>query len=67
MIERLNTESMLYNATAYENVYSQRKIELISQNMAENSRNIEKERFAYFDKLNEQSKLHEKENRLLRI
>ena len=35
--------------------------------MAENSRNIEKERFAYFDKLNERSKLHEKENRLLRI
>ena len=32
--------------------------------MAENSRNIEKERFAYFDKLNEQSKLIEKEKSL---
>ena len=35
--------------------------------MEEKSRNIEKERFEYFDKLNEESKLHEKENRLRRI
>lgn len=53
ILARFADECEMYNSQCYENTTNSLKNEKIRENMIKKSKNIEKARFEYFDRLNE--------------